>query len=231
MSKKQSKRYKAALAAGDLKASYTVAEAVEVLKKMPVAKFDETVEVSARLGVDPKQSDQMVRGTVSLPNGSGKKVSVIVFTEKPEEALAAGADEAGLADLIAKVSGGWTGFDVAVSTVSAMKEVRKVARVLGPRGLMPNPKSGTVSDDIPATIKAVKGGRVEFKMDKTANISIVVGKRSFEPNALAENAEEAIRALAKAQPDALKGGKFIKSLTISSTMSPGVKIDIKPYVA
>lgn len=231
MPKKQSKRYKAALAAGDLKASYSVAEAVELLKKMPVAKFDETVEVSARLGVDPKQSDQMVRGTVSLPNGSGRKITVIVFTEKPEEALAAGADEAGLADLIAKVSGGWTDFDVAVSTVSAMKEVRKVARVLGPRGLMPNPKAGTVSDDIPATIKAVKGGRVEFKMDKTANISIVVGKRSFEAKALAENAEEAIRALVKAEPEALKGSKFIKSLTVSSTMSPGVKIDIKPYVA
>lgn len=231
MPKKQSKRYKAALAAGDLKAGHTVAEAVELLKKMPVAKFDETVEVSAKLGVDPKQSDQMVRGTVSLPNGSGKKISVIAFTEKPEEALAAGASEAGLADLIAKISGGWTGFDVAVSTVSAMKEVRKVARILGPRGLMPNPKSGTVSDNIPETIKAVKGGRVEFKMDKTANISIVVGKRSFEAKALTENAEEAIRALAKAQPAALKGGKFIKSLTLSATMSPGVRIDAKPYSA
>lgn len=231
MQKKESKRYTATKSVGDLAAFYSVEQAVEVLAKMPKAKFDETVEISARLGVDPKQSDQMVRGTVSLPNGSGKKVAVIVFTENPQEALDAGADAAGLADLIEKVNSGWTGFDVAISTTSAMKDVRKVARVLGPRGLMPNPKSGTVSDDIPATIKAVKGGRVEFKMDKTANIAIVIGKRSFESKQLAENAEAAIQALVKAQPEALKGAKFIKSLTVSSTMSSGVKIDVKPYIA
>lgn len=231
MQKKESKRYTATKSVGDLAAFYSVEQAVEMLAKMPKAKFDETVEISARLGVDPKQSDQMVRGTVSLPNGSGKKVTVIVFTENPQEALDAGGDAAGLADLIEKVNSGWTGFDVAVSTTSAMKDVRKVARVLGPRGLMPSPKSGTVSDDVPATIKAVKGGRVEFKMDKTANIAIVIGKRSFEPKQLAENAEAAIRALVKAQPEALKGAKFIKSLTVSSTMSSGVKIDVKPYTA
>ena len=218
MQKKESKRYTATKAVGDLAASYSVAEAVEMLAKMPKAKFDETVEISARLGV-------------SLPNGSGKKVAVIVFTENPQEALDAGADAAGLADLIEKVNSGWTGFDVAISTTSAMKDVRKVARVLGPRGLMPNPKSGTVSDDIPATIKAVKGGRVEFKMDKTANIAIVIGKRSFDAKQLAENAEAAIQALVKAEPEALKGTKFIKSLTVSSTMSAGVKIDVKPYIA
>ncbi len=231
MQKKESKRFTAAKAVGDLNAFYSVPEAVELLSKMPKAKFDETVEISACLGVDPRQSDQMVRGTVSLPNGSGKKVSVIVFTENAKEALDAGADAAGLADLIEKVSSGWMEFDVAIATPSAMKDVRKVARVLGPRGLMPNPKSGTVSDDIPATIKAVKGGRVEFKMDKTANVAIVVGKRSFDAKQLSENAAAAIAALVKAEPDSLKGMKFIKSLTISSTMSAGVKIDTKPYIS
>ncbi len=229
--KKQSKRIQSAKAVGDLSAEYSVANAVATLAKMPKAKFDETVEVSARLGVDPKQSDQMVRGTVSLPNGSGKKVSVIVFTANPQEALAAGADAAGLNDLIEKINGGWMDFDVAISTTAAMKDVRKVARVLGPRGLMPNPKSGTVSDNIPETIKEVKGGRVEFKMDKTGNIAIVAGKRSFDEAALAQNVEAAIQALVKAQPAAAKGIKFIKSLTLSSTMSAGVKIDTKPYVA
>ncbi len=231
MQKKESKRLAANRAVGDLTAFYPVEQAVELLAKMPKAKFDETVEISARLGVDPKQSDQMVRGTVSLPNGSGKKVSVIVFTDNAQEALDNGADAAGLADLIAKVSSGWMDFDVAIATTSAMKEVRKVARVLGPRGLMPNPKSGTVSDDIPATIKAVKGGRVEFKMDKTANVAIVIGKRSFETKQLAENAAAAIDALVKAAPSSLRGIKFIKSLTVSSTMSAGVKIDTKPYSA
>lgn len=230
MQKKQSKRFVSTKSVGDLAAAYSVEDAVALLAKMPQAKFDETVEISARLGVDPKQSDQMVRGTVSLPNGSGKKVSVIVFTENPQEALDNGADAAGLADLIEKVNSGWTGFDVAISTTSAMKDVRKVARVLGPRGLMPNPKSGTVSDDIPATIKAVKGGRVEFKMDKTANVSIVIGKRSFDAKQLSENGIAAINALVKAQPETLKGTKFIKSLTVSSTMSSGIKIDTKPYV-
>ena len=230
MQKKESKRFAATKTVGDLVATYSVEDAVALLAKMPSAKFDETVEINARLGVDPKQSDQMVRGTVSLPNGSGKKVSVIAFTENPQEALDNGADAAGLADLIEKVNSGWTGFDVAIATTSAMKEVRKVARVLGPRGLMPNPKSGTVSDDIPATIKAVKGGRVEFKMDKTGNVAIVIGKRSFDAKQLAENGVAAIKALVKAEPDALKGTKFIKSLTVSSTMSSGVKIDVKPYV-
>ena len=149
MSKKPSKRYRAALQVADLKAKYDVTQAAEIIKKMPGAKFDETVEISAFLGVDPKQSDQMVRGTVSLPNGSGKKIKVLAFTENPAEALAAGADYAGLADMIAKVNGGFLDFDVAISTVTAMKDVRQVARVLGPKGLMPNPKSGTVSDTSP----------------------------------------------------------------------------------
>lgn len=231
MADKPSKRYRAAAAVADLTKAYSVKEAAEVVSKFPAAKFNETVEVYARLNVDPKQSDQMVRGTVSLPNGSGKTVRVIVFTENPAAALEAGADAAGLNDLIDKVSGGWMDFDVAISTVAAMKDVRKVARVLGPRGLMPNPKSGTVTDDIAKAIKEVKAGRVEFKMDKTANVAIIVGKKSFSPEQLQQNADAAIGALVKAKPEALRGIQFIKSLTLASTMSPGVKIDIKPYAA
>lgn len=230
MPKKQSKRYLAAAKAADLEATYTVAEATEVLGKFPAPKFDETVEVYANLGVDPKQSDQMVRGTVALPNGSGKKIKVLVFTENAQAALEAGADFAGLNDMIDKINGGWMDFDIAVSTTSAMASVRKVARVLGPRGLMPNPKSGTVSDDIAETVKQVKAGRIEFKMDKTANVAIVVGKRSFSAQQLTENIDAALASLLKAQPEAFRG-KFIKSLTLSATMSPGIKIDIKPYSA
>jgi large subunit ribosomal protein L1 len=171
----------------------------------------------------------MVRGTLQLPHGSGKTVRVIVFTERPEEALELGAEAAGLDDLIDKVTGGWTDFDVAIATSSAMKSVRKVARVLGPRGLMPNPKSGTVSDDIPAAIKLVQGGRVEFKMDKTANVAVVVGKRSFSDEQIADNTEAAIKALLDAKPSSVNG-RFVKSLTLSATMSPGVSIDTAPYI-
>ena len=231
MNRNPSKRYVAAAKVADLAKDHPVAAAAEILKKMPSAKFDETVEISACLGVDPKQSDQMVRGTVSLPAGSGKKIRVIVFTENPQEALAAGADAAGLNDLIDKVLGGWMDFDVAVSTTPAMKDVRKVARVLGPRGLMPNPKSGTVSDDIPRTIAEVKAGRVEFKMDKTANVVIVVGKKSFAAEKLAQNVEAALGALAKSQPSGFVGPRFVKSVTLSSTMSPGIRIDLRAVVA
>lgn len=231
MKHKTSKRYRAALQVADLKAKYDVNQATEIIKKMPGTKFDETVEISAFLGVDPKQSDQMVRGTVSLPNGSGKKIKVLAFTENAKEALDAGADYAGLADLIAKVNGGFLDFDVAISTTSAMKDVRQVARVLGPKGLMPNPKSGTVSDDLPKTIKEVKAGRVEFKMDKTGNIVVVVGKKSFTAQQLSENAAVALAALVKSQPAGFAGGRFIKSLTMSASMSPGVSIDLKPYTA
>ena len=225
---KGSKRYRSAVEMADLTKTYSVEEASALLSKLPKAKFDETVEIYAHLTVDPRKSDQMVRGTVSLPKGSGKNVRVIVFTENPDEATAAGAEEAGLDDLIEKVSGGWTDFDVAIATTSAMKSVRKVARVLGPRGLMPNPKSGTVTDDIAAGIKEVKGGRVEFKMDKTANVAIVVGKRSFASEDIVENTEAAIKALTEARPKTTTG-KFIKSLTISATMSPGISVDAAPY--
>ena len=226
---KTSKRIKAATKVADLEKSYPLAEAIAILQRFPKAKFNETVELQARLGVDPRKSDQMVRGIVNLPAGSGKTVKVVAFTENPDAARAAGADEAGLEDLIKKVNEGWVDFDVAVATTNAMKSLRSVARVLGPRGLMPNPKSGTVTDDIVSAIKSIKlGGRVEFKMDKTANIAVVVGKRSFTEADLARNIQAAIEVIAKARPSDVRG-KFIKSLTVSSTMSPGVALSPEIY--
>jgi large subunit ribosomal protein L1 len=220
---KHSKRYNSAAKAADLTKEYPLNEAVDILSKFPKAKFDETIELSFRLGVDPAQGDQMVRGTTPLPNGSGKKVRVIVFTDDAEKAKAAGADEAGLAELMAKINSGWLEFDVAIATTEAMKQVRTLARVLGPKGLMPNPKSGTVTDDIAAGIKAVKAGRVEFKVDKTANIGVGVGKRSFTPAQITENVAAVLEAVGKAKPAAFKG-HYIKSVTLSSSMSPGVKL-------
>jgi len=224
MPKKQSKRYRSALKVADLAKEYPLAEAVEILGKFPKTKFDETVELSFRLGVDGASGDQNVRGTTPLPNGSGKKVRVLVFTDNPTAALAAGADTAGLADIMQKINEGWLDFDVAIATTEAMKQVRTLARVLGPKGLMPNPKSGTVTDDIAAGIKAVKAGRVEFKMDKAAIIGVGVGKRSFTPAQILENALSVIEAVGKAKPASFKGGVFIKSITISSSMSPGVHL-------
>jgi large subunit ribosomal protein L1 len=225
---KQSKRYRSALKVADLAKDYPLAEAVEVLNKFPKAKFDETVELSIRLGVDPAQGDQMVRGTTPLPNGSGKKVRVIVFTDAPDVALKAGADEAGLAELMKKVSDGWLDFDVAIATTEAMKQVRTLARILGPKGLMPNPKSGTVTDDVVAGIKAVKAGRVEFKMDKSGNIGVGVGKRSFTAAQILENAQAVLDAVGKAKPASFKGN-FIKNVAISSSMSPGVRVASTDY--
>lgn len=207
---------------------HSLKDAVAVLQKMPSAKFDETVELSAHLGVDPKQSDQMVRGTVNLPHGSGKKIRVVVFTEKSEEAIEAGAMHAGLEDLIKKVEGGWTDFDVALATPSAMKQVRPVARVLGPRGLMPNPKSGTVTDDIPKGVQAVLAGRVEFKMDKTANLAIIVGKRSFTEEQLVENILKAIEALSEVRPESIKGS-YVKRFNLSASMSPSIALEMKQF--
>jgi len=200
-------------------------DAVRSLESFGKVKFDETVEVSVALGVDPKQSSNAVRGTVNLPHGSGKEVKVLVFTEKPDEAISQGADFAGLDDMISKVKDGWTDFDVALSTTSAMKEVRSVARVLGPRGLMPTPKAGTVTDNLEEAIKEVKAGRVEFKMDKTGALAVVVGKRSFTAEQLIDNTHAAISAVSAARPDGFKG-RFIKSAHISSSMSPSVRLDL-----
>ena len=224
MPKLHSKRYRAAIKVADLAKEYPLKEAVDILAKFPKAKFDETVELSFRLGVDATSGEQNVRGTTPLPNGSGKKVRVIVFTDDPQKALTAGADEAGLADLMKKIQDGWLEFDVAIATTEAMKQVRTLARVVGPKGLMPNPKAGTVTDDIAAGIKAVKAGRVEFKMDKTANIGVGVGKRSFTAQQILENAAAVLDAVGKAKPNTFKGGQFIKSVTISSSMSPSVKV-------
>jgi large subunit ribosomal protein L1 len=225
---KQSKRYRSALQAADLVKAYPLTEAVDILSKFPKAKFDETVELSVRLGVDPTAGDQMIRGTTPLPNGSGKKVRVLVFTDDAQAAVAAGADHAGLQDMMAKINEGWLDFDVAIATTEAMKTVRTIARVLGPKGLMPNPKSGTVTDDIAAGIKAVKAGRVEFKMDKTCNIGVGIGKRSFTSAQILENALAVIEAVGKAKPASFKG-HYIKTIAISSSQSPSVRIASTEY--
>ena len=224
MPKAHSKRYTSALKVADLTKDYSLKEAIDILAKFPKAEFDETVEFSFRLGVDGTSGDQNVRGTTPLPNGSGKKVRILVFTDDAAKAIAAGADHAGLADMMQKINEGWLDFDVAIATTEAMKQVRTLARVLGPKGLMPNPKSGTVTDDIPAGIKAVKAGRVEFKMDKSANIGIGLGKRSFTTAQILENAQVVLEAVGKARPATFKGGQYIKTIALSSSMSPGVHI-------
>jgi len=224
MPQKHSKRYNSAVKVADLTKEYPLPEAVEILTKFPKAKFDETIELSFRLAVDATSGDQNVRGTTPLPNGSGKQVRVLVFTDNAEAAIAAGADHAGLQDMMQKVNEGWLDFDVAIATTEAMKQVRTLARVLGPKGLMPNPKSGTVTDDIAAGIKAVKAGRVEFKMDKSANIGVGVGKRSFTTAQILENVQAVIDAVGKAKPASFKGSNYIKSIALSASMSPGVHI-------
>ncbi|MCF3650708.1 50S ribosomal protein L1 [Synoicihabitans lomoniglobus] len=225
---KHSKRYRSATSSSDLKQEYSLVDAVEVLAKFPKTKFDETVELSFRLTVDPTQGDQMVRGTTPLPHGSGKTVRVLVFTADPEAAIAAGAENAGLEDMMKKVQEGWLDFDVAIATPDAMKSVRTIARVLGPKGLMPNPKSGTVTDDIAGAIKAVKAGRVEYKVDKSANIGVGIGKRSFTSEQIVENAQAVIAAIGKARPNSVKG-TYIKNVSLSASMSPGVKVASTEY--
>ena len=204
----------------------SIEEAVKFVKANPGAKFDETVDVYFRLGKELTKGDTAVRGTVKLPNGSGKTVKVAVFAggDAAEAAKAAGADLVGLADLVEKVSKeGWCDFDVAIATVEAMKDVRKCARILGPRGLMPNPKTGTVTDDTATAVKEAKGGKVDFRMDKTGNVSVVAGKRSFDEKALVENIQKVVSAVQSAKPATVKG-VFIKSMSISSTMGVGVPV-------
>lgn len=225
---KLSKKFRAASEAADLGKEYTIAEAVDALAKLPKAKFDETIEVSLKLGVDPRKGDEMVRGTVMLPHGSGKTVRVLAFTGDAEAAKAAGATEAGLEDMIAKVQGGWFDFDVAVATPDAMKDVRKIARVLGPKGLMPNPKAGTVSDDIAKAIKEVMAGRVEYKVDKNASLGVGVGKRSFSIEEVLGNLTAIMEAIGKARPAAFKG-RYIKSAYVSATQTPSLKLASSEY--
>jgi len=217
----------------DGKKAYPLKAAVELLTKFPKAKFNETVEAAFKLGVDPKQSDQMVRGTVPLPHGSGKVVRVLVFA-KPgsaaEAAKAAGAEYVGFEDLIKKCQEGWSEFDVAIATPEAMVEVRKLGKVLGPKGLMPNPKTGTVTDDTAKAVKEVKAGRVEFKVDKAGNVHVPVGKVSFTPVQLEENARAVIEAIIKSRPASVKG-TYVHSCTLSATMSPPVRIDLKEFAS
>jgi large subunit ribosomal protein L1 len=231
MAQNHSKRYRKALELVDGRKTYPLKSAVEVLTKFPKAKFNETVEVAFRLGVDPKQSDQMVRGTVPLPHGSGKTVRVLVFAKSgpaADAARAAGAEYVGFDDMIKKCQEGWSDFDIAVATPDAMSEVRKLGKVLGPRGLMPNPKTGTVTEDTARAVKEFKAGRVEFKIDKAGNVHIPVGKVSFKPEQIEENARAVIEAVAKAKPASARG-TFLQSCTLSATMSPPVKIDLREF--
>src|SRR5213593_940029 len=220
------KRYNESVKLVDKKKQYRLGEAIELLKKLPKTKFDETLELDFNLGVDPKQGDQMVRGTVALPHGSGKKVRVAVFAKgvAAQAAKEAGADFVGYEDLVKRIQEGWTDFDVAVATTEAMQEVRKLGKQLGPKGLMPNPKTGTVTEDTAKAIAEVKAGRAEFKMDKAGNLHIALGKLSFEAKAIEENAKAIINAVMHSKPSSSKG-KFIQTCTLASTLSPGLRID------
>lgn len=222
------KKRKAVLDKVDLEKHYTVLEAMDVVKKVTTTKFDASVDLDIRLGVDPKQADQALRGTVVLPHGTGKTKRVIVFctSDKEEEAKGAGADHVGLDDLVEKIQGGWLDFDVAVAMPSVMSKIGRIARVLGPRGLMPNPKTGTVTMDLAKAVNEVKGGKIAFRVDKFGIVHSPVGRASFSPEKLNENAMELISTLVKMKPSSAKG-IYVKSITASSTMSPGVKIDTK----
>jgi large subunit ribosomal protein L1 len=221
-----SKRYDAS--AGKIAADrqYSLDEAIGVLKSMPGAKFDESVDLSFRLGVDPKHADQMVRGAVVLPHGIGKTVRVAVFAkgEKEREAREAGADVVGAEDLVERVQGGWMDFDTAIATPDLMGQVGRLGKALGPRGLMPNPKLGTVTFDVSRAVREAKAGKIEFRVDKAGNIHTPVGKRSFNEQQLRDNAMALIEAIVRAKPAAAKG-TYLRSLTVSSTMSPGVPVD------
>lgn len=225
---RQSKRNREAAKLVDITKIYTIKEAVEILKKCPVVKFDQTVDIALRIGVDPRRTDQHVRGTVSLPNGTGKTIKILVFArgDKAKEALAAGADYAGDEQLLEKVSGGWTGFDAVISTPDMMREVGKLGKILGPRGLMPTPKAGTVTTDINKAIQELKAGKIEFKLDRHGVINNGVGKISFALDKLEENILSFLQAVQKARPAAAKG-IFMRSAYLSSTMGPGMKIDLR----
>jgi large subunit ribosomal protein L1 len=221
-----SKRYDSAAGKIAPDKQYSLDEAIGVLKAMPGAKFDESVDLSFRLGVDPKHADQMVRGAVVLPHGIGKTVRVAVFAkgEKEREAREAGADVIGAEDLVERVQGGWMDFDTAIATPDLMGQVGRLGKVLGPRGLMPNPKLGTVTFDVNRAVREAKAGKIEFRVDKAGNIHTPVGKRSFNEQQLRDNAMALIEAIVRAKPSASKG-TYLRSLTVSSTMSPGVPVD------
>jgi large subunit ribosomal protein L1 len=230
MAKKRSKRYEQAAGLVEEGRFYSLNDAVGTLKKFPAPKFDPTVTLSFHLGVDPKKSDQMVRGSVALPHGTGKNVRVVVFAtgDAAKAAEEAGADIVGMEDLIKKVQEGFTDFDVAIATPDAMAEVRKIARVLGPRGLMPNPKTGTVTPDTAKAIKEVKAGRVDYKLDKSGNISGAIGRASFSEDQLRENAAAMLESVSKSKPASAKGN-FIRTATLAAAMCPGVPLETSDY--
>ncbi len=224
--RKHGKKYTGAKTQVGVDRTYSIEQAVPLIQKVKYAKFDETVELTLRLGVDPKHADQMVRGTVVLPHGLGKskRVLAIAVGEKQKEAQEAGADLVGGEELVEKIQGGWVDFDAVVATPDMMRAVGKLGKVLGPRGLMPNPKTGTVSVDIGKAIREIKAGKVEFRVDKTGIIHAPVGKISFQSGSLVENAHALVDSIVKAKPSAAKG-KYLKTVTLSSTMGPGVRID------
>ena len=212
--------------------TYSIADAIEALKVCPVVKFDQTVDVALRMGVDPRKSDQNIRGTVSLPHGTGKKSVILVFAkgDKVKEALAAGADYAGAEELVERVQGGWVDFTAVIATPDMMREVGKLGKVLGPRGLMPTPKSGNVTNDVAKAVAEIKAGKVEFKLDKNGVINNAVGKLSFDPARLEANIRTFLTAIQKAKPATAKG-QYMQALVMSSTMGPGLKIDGRVLVA
>lgn len=227
---KHGKKYQELFKSFDRNAFYEPQEALEVVKKIAPAKFDETVEIAVRLNLDPRQADQQIRGAVVLPNGTGKSRSVLVFAkgEKAKEAEEAGADFVGAEDMVEKIQGGWFGFDVAVATPDMMGVVGKLGRLLGPKGLMPNPKTGTVTMDVTRAIREIKAGKIEYRLDKAANIHAPLGKVSFDADKLYENYLTLIEILLKAKPAAAKG-QYVKSITLTSTMGAGIKVNpLKP---
>ncbi|HWL90649.1 MAG TPA: 50S ribosomal protein L1 [Actinomycetota bacterium] len=226
MSSKPGKRFRQATEAFDREQEYLPAEAIKILKSLPDAKFDETVEIAFRLGIDPRKNDQALRGTVALPHGTGRSVRVAVFAagDKAREAREAGADVVGGEELVEEVIKGAIDFDATVATPDMMASVGKAGRVLGPRGLMPNPKTGTVTNDIAKAVADIKGGKVEYRADRTGNVHLIIGKKSFEERNLLENYMVVVDELLKAKPSSAKG-RYIKSLAVSSTMGPSVRID------
>jgi large subunit ribosomal protein L1 len=223
---KKSKRYQAAVKKVDQKKIYTVPEAVQLVKEMASAKFNEAVDIAVRLGVDPKKADQAVRGTVALPHGIGKSVRVLVLAKPPkdEEAREAGADHVGFQDYIQKITAGWADVDVIIATPDTMAEVGKLGKVLGPRGLMPNPKSGTVTMEVGKAVKEVKAGKIEFRVDKAGILHATVGKSSFEQEKLVENVQAFLNTVIRIKPSSAKG-QYVRSIVLSSTMGPSVRID------
>ncbi len=220
------KRFKAGLAKVDKKKLYSIEEAVAIVKETATAKFNESVDIAVRLGVDPKKADQAIRGTVSLPHGIGKEVRVLVMAKPPKdaEAKAAGADYAGLQEFVEKIQGGWADIDVIIAAPDVMVEVGKLGKILGPRGLMPNPKSGTVTADVATAVKEVKAGKIEFRVDKAGVVHTTVGKANFEKEKLAENIKAFLATIGRLKPATAKG-QYVKSIAVSSTMGPGVHID------